>query len=114
MKRKLTHIEETLLAKGFTLIGKTYTGKHSQNVEFYIYGREIKGYNVRVYLNNLRTKIDHWYFTNEKHHSIDYKELHILEETYNEIENFIFNTTNELDSEVEVQIAEVMVESENE
>ena len=114
MKRKLTHIEEMLLAKGFILLGKTYTGKHSQNVEFYIYGTWSKGYEIKVFLNNLRTKIDHWYFTNETHHKIDYQELHILEEMYNEIKNFIFDTNNELDSEIETQIAEVMVESENE
>ena len=38
MKRKRTELEEDLIKKGYKLLYKTYSGKHSQRVDRYVYG----------------------------------------------------------------------------
>jgi len=72
MKRKKTQLEESLIEKGWYLIQKTYTGKHSDKVLAYIYEKVyayentrkcdgkvfLASYTARVVLDSKREKID--------------------------------------------------------
>lgn len=72
MKRKKTQLEESLIEKGWYLIQKTYTGKHSDKVFEYIYEKVytyehkrkcddkvfLTSLTARVVLDSKREKID--------------------------------------------------------
>ena len=72
MKRKKTQLEESLIEKGWYLIQKTYTGKHSDKVFEYIYEKVytyehtrkcdgqifLSSFTARVVLDSKREKID--------------------------------------------------------
>ena len=64
MKRKITLLEKNLLTKNYKLTGKTYTGKHSDKVESYIYEKQVNNTTYFVYLDKTREKISHYSFTN--------------------------------------------------
>lgn len=64
MKRHITELEERLKNLGFTLKGKTYSGKNSQFTKEYIYGGYIDGAEVKVYLNKYRDNIEYFAIKN--------------------------------------------------
>lgn len=53
MKRKITEIEQKLLENDYYLLGKQYSGKHSEKTQYFIY---INGNNV-IKLDYTRTKV---------------------------------------------------------
>ena len=62
MRRKETLLESNLIELGYRMSHKTYSGKHSDKVESYIY-KKINGEVVyQVSLNKTREHIDHYSF----------------------------------------------------
>ena len=53
MKRKITELEQKLLENDYYLLGKQYSGKHSEKTQYFIY---INGNNV-IKLDYTRTKV---------------------------------------------------------
>ena len=63
MKRKITELEQKLLDKGFVLESKSYWGKHSQRVHYYLYLGQVNVDNgfivtTQVVLNAKKNKIE--------------------------------------------------------
>jgi len=66
MKRKETLLETNLIKLGYHLSHKTYTGKHSDKVDTYVYQKENEVITYSVALNKTREKIVDKSFTNHR------------------------------------------------
>ena len=65
MKRKETRLEKNLLGIGYHLSHKTYTGKHSDKVDTYVYIKDNGVIEYSVFLNKDRTTIRNYSFRNK-------------------------------------------------
>ena len=113
MKRTSTLLEEKLIKKGFHLSYKTYKGKHSQFVEFYVYNGLLDNYEVMIYLDRKREKVDHYTIKNVSQVYLGYENIQILENVYQELSSFVYSLSDDYSVEEQEEIVEV-VESENE
>ena len=110
MKREITKLEQKLIDKGYKLEFKSYVGKHSQKVEFYCYKGQLENYEVLIYLDSKRVKVDHYCFENKAPRYISCENIDTLERIYQELTTFIYFLSNEENPEEIVEI----LESENE
>lgn len=70
MKRKETRLEKNLIGLGYHLSHKTYTGKHSDKVNTYVYVKDNGVVEYSVSLDKNREQIVYYSFTN--HRTLDY------------------------------------------
>ena len=114
MKREITKLEQKLIDNGYKLDFKSYVGKHSQKVEFYCYKGHLENYEVLIYLDSKRVKVDHYCFENKTPRYIDEENIETLERVYKELTEFIYSLTNDYGTiEKQEEIVEIL-ESENE
>ena len=107
MKREITKLEQKLIDKGYKLEFKSYVGKHSQKVEFYCYKGQLEDYEVLIYLDSKRVRVDHYCFENKAPRYIDEENITTLERVYRELTDFIFSLSNEENQEEIVEIVEI-------
>ena len=114
MKREITKLEQKLIDNGYKLEFKSYVGKHSQKVEFYAYKGQLEDYQVLIYLDSKRTKVDHYCFENKAPRYIGCENIVTLERVYKELTDFLYSISDSvLNEENQEEIVEI-VEIENE
>ena len=107
-----TQLEESLIKKGFKLIYKTYTGKHSQFIEYYVYSGSYKDYDIKIYLNSHRSKIISFTMNNGAFMMKDYHfNIDEFKNDYDAICEYIHKVGDELTDD---EIVEIVEASENE
>lgn len=98
MKRTITELENKLIEKGFRLSHKTYSGKHSQFVNEYVYdgfvrclvGEESYIIYTQVYLDPKRTTIKEIDMTNRFGDVISDKKLNLICNVYQQVKDYIY------------------------
>lgn len=113
MKREITKLEQKLINKGYKLEFKSYVGKHSQKVEFYCYKGQLENYEVLIFLDSKRSRVDHYCFENKTPRYIGLENIETLERVYKELTEFIYSLSCEKQHENPEEIVEIL-ESENE
>ena len=114
MKREITKLEQKLIDNGYKLEFKSYVGKHSQKVEFYCYKGQLEDYEVLIYLDSKRTRVDHYCFENKAPRYIGCENICTLERVYKELTDFLYSISDSvLNEENQEEIVEIL-ESENE
>lgn len=96
MKREITKLEQKLIDNGYKLEFKSYVGKHSQKVEFYVYKGQLEDYQVLIYLDSKRVRVDHYCFENKTPRYIGLENIEILERVYKELTEFIYSLSDEV------------------
>lgn len=84
MKRKETLLESNLIYLGFRLVGKTYTGKHSDKVEGYHYEKEVGETTYVVNLDKTREEIVSFLFRNPHFYEFDLGKINGLYDVFNQ------------------------------
>lgn len=91
MKRKITDLEKKLLENGYILVGKDYSGKHSEKTNFYTY----KSGSGVIKIDYTRTKVVDFALTGYFIVGVvSGRDLAILNSEYKELENFVTSLTN--------------------
>lgn len=116
MKREITKLEQKLIDNGYKLEFKSYVGKHSQKVEYYCYKGHLENYEVLIYLDSKRSRVDHYCFENKTPRFIGLENIETLERVYRELTNFIYSLSVDytLTENVDVDETIAILESENE
>lgn len=107
MERKKTQLETKIEERGFKLIYKTYKGKKSQFVEFYVYKGNVNNFFVYIYLDYKRERVDHYEIENGLPNRLTRTNLDELEKVYNEMFDMLYQGV-----EV-VELAEIINDSED-
>ena len=87
MKRKETRLEKNLIGLGYHLSHKTYTGKHSDKVDTYVYVKDNGFIEYSVFLNKDRTTIRNYSFKNKVYMEYTNGILESLEEINGKFKN---------------------------
>lgn len=98
MKRTITELENKLIEKGFRLSHKTYSGKHSQFVNEYVYTGKVFCYfddgsytvPTNVVLDQKRTTIKDISIENWFDSKVNDKTLNLICSVYQQVKDFIY------------------------
>lgn len=112
MERKRTQLEQKIIDKGFKLECKTYSGKKSQFIEYYVYTGFMYNYKISFYLNGSRDKIHHYTIENKLPRNISIENINEIEMVYHEINDFIDNLNRKVDDDEVVEVLEAINENE--
>ena len=85
MKRKITELEQKLLDNNYRLVGKNYSGKHSEKVDGYVY---VNGNNA-IKLDSTRTKPIDFALVNVNVSTIDKNVLMVLNTKFKALNEFV-------------------------
>lgn len=107
MMRLKTQLEESLIKKGFKLAYKTYTGKHSQFVEYYVYEGSFREYFIRAYLSRNRENIVSFSMSGDRWSIYNTYDIEKMKNDYESVKEFLENKDDELTDDEVVEIAEV-------
>jgi hypothetical protein len=122
MKRKRTELEEDLIKKGYKLLYKTYSGKHSQKVDHYVYGGstyisfDSGGRFVvptKILLNPGRTQIFYVQILNCFEEYIGSLTVETIVATFNKVNDYVMNQIKEEQLSAN-EVVEVLESIENE
>ena len=98
MKRTITDLEQKLIEKGFRLSHKTYSGKHSQFVNEYVYvgfvrclvGEESYIIATQVFLDQKRTTIKEIDMINRFGDVISDSKLNLICNVYQQVKDSVY------------------------
>lgn len=98
MKRTITELENKLIEKGFRLSHKTYSGKHSQFVDEYVYIGLVRCFveekpyiiTTKVYLDSKRNTIKEIDMINNFGNVVNDEILNLICNVYQQVKDYIY------------------------
>lgn len=89
MKRKTTELEQKLIANGWYLTLKRYSGKRSQFTQSYEYHHDNNGHKEVIYLDKKRESVIKFGISDVKVEVLTKEELHEIHKLYLELDMWV-------------------------